>query len=83
MPVSAVALPNAQTWTLESNHQQEFRTCSYVLRRHTISYVAVPVKYTMNSSLAEIAAKTGKQPRIIYCLNDQANMACFMCLRGV
>ena len=37
----------------------------------------------MNSSLAEIAAKTGKQPRIIFCLNDQANMACFMCLRGV
>ena len=35
----------------------------------------------MNSSLAEIPAKTGKQPRIIFCLNDQANMACFMCFK--
>ena len=38
---------------------------------------------TMNSSGAEIAGKTGKQPRNIFCLNDQANIACFMCLRGV
>ena len=46
-------------------------------------FVILLTLYTMNSSLAEIAAKTGKQPRIIFCLNDQANMACFMCLRGV
>ena len=37
----------------------------------------------MTSSLAEIASKTGQQPRNIFCLNDQANIACFMCFRGV
>ena len=35
----------------------------------------------MNSSGAEIAGKTGKQPRNIFCLNDQANIACLMCFK--
>ena len=36
---------------------------------------------TMNSSGAEIASKTGQQPRNIFCLNDQTNIACFMCFK--
>ena len=36
---------------------------------------------TMNSLLAEIASKTGQQPRNIFCLNDQANIACFLCFK--
>ena len=37
--------------------------------------------YTMNSSGAEIAGKTGKQPRNKFCLNDQTNIACLMCFK--
>ena len=50
------------------------------IRVQNISSESPSTDYTMISSGAEIATKSGQQPRNIFCLNDQGNIAC---LRGV